>query len=123
MKFFKKFLFVLLFMLVGFILAAWVSSFTVPKGSGLAGGGIVFGSGLLGAIIGLVLGAIFLVRSNRLVVSILAIVSLVAFIIIGGLLGMRKANVVEPPISQPKTLIKPAIRTNHFYTEQTKCYI
>lgn len=106
MKFIKGFLFVLLFMLVGFVLAAWISSFTVAEGSGLAGGGIVFGSGLLGAIIGLVLGIIFLVRTNRLVVSILAIVSLAAFIVIGGLLGMRKSNAVGPS-SQPKIPTKP----------------
>ncbi len=54
------FLLIIIFFSAGFLLGGWISSFGVPKGSGLAGPAIVAGSGMLGAVVGVIVAIVLL---------------------------------------------------------------
>ncbi|MEP1095687.1 MAG: hypothetical protein ABJG78_11300 [Cyclobacteriaceae bacterium] len=102
MKIIKGFLFLFFHLVFGFILAAWITSLSIPKGSGLAGPGIVVGNGLFGAIGGLVLGIILLTRVNRKVISVIAIIGLVATLILGVLIRRKHSgNLASPKTALP----------------------
>ncbi len=62
MKYLRGFLLIIIFIIGGFLLGGWISSLSVPKGSGLAGPGIVAGSGILGAVAGIII-SIILIRT------------------------------------------------------------
>lgn len=105
MKFARNFLFLVLAVLIGFFLGGWLSSLSLEQPSGLAGPGIVAGWAIIGAIVGLFIGVILIMRLSRKSIASIAIVGLVllaGFILFFGL-GKRRSP--KKATEAPKTVV------------------
>lgn len=108
MKFLRAALLILLFIVLGFLLAAWVSSLSINGPSGLAGPGIVVGSGLFGAAGGVLMAVLILTQaSKKKIVLINTVVGLIILILIIFLIGKFKSNEAKKELPAPKPEVKP----------------
>ncbi len=105
-----KTLFVILTLLSGFFLGAFIGGIAVPKDSGLAGGAIVLGYGVMGGVIALILAIIFVKKIKPTLLKKIIIVLLILNLFpLGWMIYKFKTNRSdEEPILNRKTL-PPAI--------------
>lgn len=100
-------------MLVGFMLAGWVSSLSVPKGSGLAGPGIVAGYALFGAVGGFAIAIVLILKATaRKIVIINLVFGLVILIPIIFFLRQMATRDDQAPEPAPKTTV-PVVYQQH----------
>lgn len=111
MKIIRGILLVLLLTFTGFFFVGWVSSLTVPKGSGLAGPGIVAGYALFGAIAGLGTGLILVAkaRARRIVIINIVLAALIIIPLVY-LLGRKSNDSNAPSKPEPKTTVSVILR-------------
>lgn len=108
MKIIKSFFVLTGLILTGFVLSAWISSIGIPEGSGLAGPAIVVGYGIFGAVVGLILGILLLVKTNKRIISIVAILGLAATLAVGFFLGLKIRETPKSVPPSPRVPVKPA---------------